>query len=270
MRIRKHSIAVSSASNGRSTEKDEKEEEEERKRKEFLLPLVAAVATAEGEITVKPPHNWKNALVTCTSHSEAAQVVREVQKANHRWNEIMSTNRLKKRSVLPSEGISVKKHKASSKISKLYAKQDLTKSGQFELEKTSMRRGREHNLREKEKRDDEHSTIVSVDHGRKDDSYGGTRESTHKYKNRRKTNSTKNNNDKDVGSQCRRRNGRGWRCSERTLVGYSLCEHHRGKGRFKSLNGSNGADKVSVNNKSNKFKELSFIQGDVSCKVEFP
>eukprot|EP01018_Ginkgo_biloba_P005880 Gb_11843 [translate_table: standard] len=38
------------------------------------------------------------------------------------------------------------------------------------------------------------------------------------------------------GSQCRRMNGRGWRCSQRTLVGYALCEHHLGKGRLKSIN----------------------------------
>ncbi|KAM3244007.1 hypothetical protein ACQJBY_055740 [Aegilops geniculata] len=33
------------------------------------------------------------------------------------------------------------------------------------------------------------------------------------------------------GSRCSRVNGRGWRCSQPTLVGYSLCEHHLGKGR---------------------------------------
>ncbi|KAE8796792.1 hypothetical protein D1007_28088 [Hordeum vulgare] len=36
------------------------------------------------------------------------------------------------------------------------------------------------------------------------------------------------------GSRCSRVNGRGWRCSQPTLVGYSLCEHHLGKGRQKS------------------------------------
>ncbi|CAM0943812.1 unnamed protein product [Alopecurus aequalis] len=33
------------------------------------------------------------------------------------------------------------------------------------------------------------------------------------------------------GSRCSRVNGRGWRCSQPTLVGYSLCDHHLGKGR---------------------------------------
>ncbi|KAL8142896.1 hypothetical protein V2J09_015928 [Rumex salicifolius] len=39
------------------------------------------------------------------------------------------------------------------------------------------------------------------------------------------------------GSRCSRVNGRGWRCMQPTLVGYSLCEHHLGKGgRLRSIN----------------------------------
>ncbi|XP_028789838.1 uncharacterized protein LOC114745839 [Neltuma alba] len=37
------------------------------------------------------------------------------------------------------------------------------------------------------------------------------------------------------GSRCSRVNGRGWRCCQQTLVGYSLCEHHLGKGRLRSI-----------------------------------
>ncbi|XAR68607.1 hypothetical protein NMG60_11003793 [Bertholletia excelsa] len=37
------------------------------------------------------------------------------------------------------------------------------------------------------------------------------------------------------GSRCSRVNGRGWRCSQSTLVGYSLCEHHLGKSRLRSV-----------------------------------
>ncbi|WJX11303.1 hypothetical protein P8452_01929 [Trifolium repens] len=44
------------------------------------------------------------------------------------------------------------------------------------------------------------------------------------------------------GSRCSRVNGRGWRCCQPTLVGYSLCEHHLGKGRLRSM--------TSVRNKS--------------------
>ena len=42
------------------------------------------------------------------------------------------------------------------------------------------------------------------------------------------------------GSRCSRKNGRGWRCSQPTLVGYALCQYHLGKGRTKS--GSAAAD----------------------------
>ncbi|GMI63319.1 hypothetical protein HRI_000001200 [Hibiscus trionum] len=37
------------------------------------------------------------------------------------------------------------------------------------------------------------------------------------------------------GSRCSRVNGRGWRCCQQTLIGYSLCEHHLGKGRLRSI-----------------------------------
>ncbi|XP_057507502.1 uncharacterized protein LOC130790541 [Actinidia eriantha] len=40
------------------------------------------------------------------------------------------------------------------------------------------------------------------------------------------------------GSRCSRMNGRGWRCCQQTLVGYSLCEYHLGKGRLGSINAS--------------------------------
>ncbi|CAN1133683.1 hypothetical protein LINPERHAP2_LOCUS7810, partial [Linum perenne] len=42
----------------------------------------------------------------------------------------------------------------------------------------------------------------------------------------------------EAGSRCSRVNGRGWRCSQPTLVGYSLCEHHLGKGRIRSISSS--------------------------------
>ncbi|KAI3806473.1 hypothetical protein L1987_22380 [Smallanthus sonchifolius] len=42
------------------------------------------------------------------------------------------------------------------------------------------------------------------------------------------------------GSRCSRVNGRGWRCSQQTLVGYSLCEHHLGKGRLRSMTSVRG------------------------------
>uniref|UniRef100_A0A0D9WN33 WRC domain-containing protein n=1 Tax=Leersia perrieri TaxID=77586 RepID=A0A0D9WN33_9ORYZ len=46
------------------------------------------------------------------------------------------------------------------------------------------------------------------------------------------------------GSRCSRVNGRGWRCSQPTLVGYALCEHHLGKGRMRSVTGGGGASQL--------------------------
>ena len=49
------------------------------------------------------------------------------------------------------------------------------------------------------------------------------------------------------GSRCSRVNGRGWRCGQQTLVGYSLCEHHLGKGRLRSMTSVRGqAQKVAL------------------------
>eukprot|EP00253_Pinus_taeda_P000881 PITA_00881 len=73
-----------------------------------------------------------------------------------------------------------------------------------------------------------------------------------------------NNNNEAEGSQCRRRNGRGWRCSQRTLVGYSLCEHHLGKGRLSSINSNSNNNGVTTGILINevgtcKLKELRLI-----------
>jgi hypothetical protein len=46
---------------------------------------------------------------------------------------------------------------------------------------------------------------------------------------------TKRGSELMEGSRCSRVNGRGWRCCQQTLVGYSLCEHHLGKGRLRSM-----------------------------------
>ena len=48
----------------------------------------------------------------------------------------------------------------------------------------------------------------------------------------------KKNGTLEEGSRCSRVNGRGWRCFQQTLYGYSLCEHHLGKGRVRSMNKS--------------------------------
>ncbi|KAL8133524.1 hypothetical protein AgCh_008840 [Apium graveolens] len=48
------------------------------------------------------------------------------------------------------------------------------------------------------------------------------------------------------GSRCSRVNGRGWRCGQQTLMGYSLCEHHLGKGRLRSIANIRGRAKMLI------------------------
>ncbi|XP_078444882.1 uncharacterized protein LOC144714016 isoform X2 [Wolffia australiana] len=60
------------------------------------------------------------------------------------------------------------------------------------------------------------------------------------------------------GSRCSRVNGRGWRCCQQTLVGYSLCEHHLGKGRIRSVN--------SVRCKKEPVKEEDSDPGNIGNK----
>ncbi|KMZ57903.1 hypothetical protein ZOSMA_81G01240 [Zostera marina] len=55
------------------------------------------------------------------------------------------------------------------------------------------------------------------------------------------------------GSRCSRVNGRGWRCCQQTLVGYSLCEHHLGKGRLRSMTSAKSKgkkNKLEINSSS--------------------
>lgn len=54
-------------------------------------------------------------------------------------------------------------------------------------------------------------------------------------KKKKKKRNTKRGGGIMEGSRCSRVNGRGWRCCQQTLVGYSLCEHHLGKGRLRSI-----------------------------------
>ncbi|KAL2923879.1 Growth-regulating factor 7 [Bienertia sinuspersici] len=68
----------------------------------------------------------------------------------------------------------------------------------------------------------------------------------------KKSNGSKRGNTIMEGSRCSRVNGRGWRCCQQTLVGYSLCEHHLGKGRLRSMTSSSTSAKSrSSKNKKN-------------------
>ncbi|KAF8043777.1 hypothetical protein BT93_A1945 [Corymbia citriodora subsp. variegata] len=58
------------------------------------------------------------------------------------------------------------------------------------------------------------------------------------------------------GSRCSRVNGRGWRCCQQTLVGYSLCEHHLGKGRLRSMTSVRSKSKRPNSSSSSQANEL--------------
>lgn len=69
------------------------------------------------------------------------------------------------------------------------------------------------------------------------------------------------------GSRCSRVNGRGWRCCQQTLVGYSLCEHHLGKGRLRSMTSVRNrampaATSTSAPNKDDHVNVVEKKQGD--------
>lgn len=93
------------------------------------------------------------------------------------------------------------------------------------------------------------------------------------------------------GSRCSRVNGRGWQCSRQTLVGYSLCEHHLGKARAKSIgnmigirrsaalaalgvpsrnNDGKGDDDDDDLNQPLLAKEATSVQGDQKEEVAWP
>ncbi|XP_044507862.1 uncharacterized protein LOC123227221 [Mangifera indica] len=59
------------------------------------------------------------------------------------------------------------------------------------------------------------------------------------------------------GSRCSRVNGRGWRCCQQTLVGYSLCEHHLGKGRLRSMTSVRSRSLGNTKNNENTLLLLS-------------
>ncbi|XP_058748436.1 uncharacterized protein LOC131621410 [Vicia villosa] len=68
------------------------------------------------------------------------------------------------------------------------------------------------------------------------------------------------------GSRCSRVNGRGWRCCQPTLVGYSLCEHHLGKGRLRSMASVRKRSLVAA--KNNNVQDMSISQS-IEMKTKF-
>ncbi|XP_011004845.1 PREDICTED: uncharacterized protein LOC105111232 isoform X2 [Populus euphratica] len=70
------------------------------------------------------------------------------------------------------------------------------------------------------------------------------------------------------GSRCSRVNGRGWRCCQQTLVGYSLCEHHLGKGRLRSMNSVRSRSIATTVPKKDEYGALSSPSLLLSLKEE--
>jgi hypothetical protein len=73
------------------------------------------------------------------------------------------------------------------------------------------------------------------------------------------------------GSRCSRVNGRGWRCCQQTLVGYSLCEHHLGKGRLRSMSSVRSRSNIgfSTNVAPNNVVDHSVSNSDLEKKIMF-
>ncbi|XP_058205778.1 uncharacterized protein LOC131319515 isoform X2 [Rhododendron vialii] len=71
------------------------------------------------------------------------------------------------------------------------------------------------------------------------------------------------------GSRCSRVNGRGWRCCQQTLVGYSLCEHHLGKGRLRSIASvrNHAVATTTIAPKEDESSQLSTFAGKLGQKV---
>lgn len=271
---------------------------------EFLLPLVAAVMNIQqaedkeggGDhgIHSHPVHNWRNALHLQRSGegNSESQVLKdgvEGKKADWRWNGRIRNQwdniRLFKKEKGTQGALLIKEDTSNNAEKDIIGDRGengkLPKSGLLDM--GNLRR-QQKNLtvhgangeRSKDEigyfkgwKDEETKTskmlrpeiYIDQEDGRKVDEKAAM--TSKRYNN--------NNNSEVEGSQCRRRNGRGWRCSQRTLVGYSLCEHHLGKGRLRSINSNNNSKSTGiVNNKAGvcKLKELRFIDASRSVKLQ--
>lgn len=247
--------------------------------------------TAHG-IHPRPAHNWRNALQIQYSGEEnfkkqAVEDGDEEKKADSRWKESM-------RNQLDNMDIGLFTNKGtqgallSNKDTSSSAEKEITggrdeewklpKSGRFEMG-SSWRQRKNLNVHSvKRKRS---KIEIGYSNGWKDETKPTKKlrqetyiqeEDGEKMDEKAMLKKRYNNHNNEAeGSQCRRRNGRGWRCSQRTLVGYSLCEHHLGKGRLKSVNSkNNGINRAAMNDKAGtcKLKELRLIDGSRSCYVE--
>ncbi|CAI9101011.1 OLC1v1038226C1 [Oldenlandia corymbosa var. corymbosa] len=72
------------------------------------------------------------------------------------------------------------------------------------------------------------------------------------------------------GSRCSRVNGRGWRCWQPTLVGYSLCEHHLGKGRQRSTSTTSCSSSKRVRSTNNNNQIAAIAPTQSSSRLIIP
>nr|ADE77780.1 unknown [Picea sitchensis] len=297
MRIRNRSGALFTSTSCIAINTGHKNGEEE----EFLLPLVAAVLDVqraeeeeerEGEgdhgtlttapgIHMRPAHNWRSALQLQrrgegNTESQALKDEGEGKKADREWKGSMRnqwdnidlglfTQNGTREALLKNTSSSAEKeimggHGGEWKLPK--------SGGRFEMG-TLWRQQKNlsvHGVKRKRSKNVighinewKHETNTTKKIREKTDIQ---QEDGRKVGEKAMPDKRYDNSNEVEGSQCRRRNGRGWRCSQRTLVGYSLCEYHLGKGRLRSINKKNkNAGRVLVNNKAGtcKLKELRLI-----------
>lgn len=273
---------------------------------EFLLPLVAAAMDfqrseeeekVEGDgdhctratALARPVHNWRNALQLQrggdgNSENQALKDDGEGKKVECKWkgnmrNQWESIRLLRKEGT---QGTLLKREDTSSSTEK-----EITgdTDEEWELPKSGLLdRG---NLGRHEKKSSVHSDKgkrskdeIGYFKGWKNDETKTAKklkqeiqlEDGRRVDEKAMPNKRSNNNEAE-GSQCRRRNGRGWRCSQRTLVGYSLCEHHLAKGRLRNINSNANNNAIGtgivINKVSNcKIKELRLINTSCSRSAE--
>ncbi|GLJ32726.1 hypothetical protein SUGI_0658570 [Cryptomeria japonica] len=222
MRIRKRSIAALSSSSWEKTGSftSEAAAAAAAKEKEFLLPLVAAVV----DIQAKARFEGKDCTITPTARHAIAQIhTRPVPK----WRNALFRSKAK--------ALQADEEENDKPIYKWNEREQVVDAPKKQRSKLLI-------------------THVSQE---TEDAIEMRKKET---MSRKKEKVPEENKNMHAGSQCRRRNGRGWRCSERTLVGYHLCEHHLGKGRLRSINNNNNnTGAVVVKDKGTKFKDLQLI-----------
>ncbi|KAH9323561.1 hypothetical protein KI387_018200, partial [Taxus chinensis] len=212
MRIRKRSIAALASSSSGTATACTGQAEAAAMEKEFLFPLVAAVidvqARAEfcgrdatfistppheiADISPRPVHKWRNTLVRCNAESEA---IGGADKSTSRLSGIIRPN--------PDDKSELLNREAFTKEGMSRSMNELGESGRAEkcLAGSIVKKQRS-------KLHISHVNAMNIKY---------RKESMQRDLPKKIEKANKKDSNVHAGSQCRRRNGRGWRCSERTL-----------------------------------------------------